>query len=180
MSHKPRLVAFVLCLSVVAIGQQPSWDWKEYVYKSEGFAITVPSTPSKHPDPQMPGTLNYDVAFDEGVMRIGVIDQHRDCDATLGELKAGALGGKQPGFEKSSLRDLSVAGHPALEFRSTTPNRQTMLQRFVCVTGVFYAFYARWPMGRPKPAAVNRILSSVPSARPKAGCRSRLRKSIPQ
>jgi len=159
MSNTLRLISLMFCFSAIALGQQPSGVWKEYVYNSDGFAVTVPSAPTRHPDRQIPSTTNYDVSFEEGPFRIAVVDQNRACGATLSELKASLLSGKQPGLDMSSVKEITVADHSAMEFRHRVAN-ETRYERYVCGNGGFYFFYAKWPINQSMPASVNRILSS--------------------
>jgi hypothetical protein len=160
LGHTLQSISLMFCFSALALGQQPNGAWKEYVYKKDGFAVTVPSAPIRHADPQIPRTTNYDVSFEEGPFRIGVVDQNRDCRATLSELKTRLLSGKQPGADMSSVKEITVAEHSAMEFRHRVAN-ETRYERYVCGNGGFYYFfYAKWPINKSMPASVNRILSS--------------------
>jgi hypothetical protein len=150
-------LAFVFCCSAIALARHD--DWKEYVYKTDGFAVDLPSEPTRHPDRQIPRTTNFDLSYEDGPFRIGVVDQDRDCDATLRELKDGVLSGKQSGADKSSLKDLVVVGRPGLEFKHRVGS-ETRYERYVCGNRGFYFFYAKWPLTGSMPASVNRILNS--------------------
>jgi hypothetical protein len=160
MGNTLRSISLMFCLSALALGQQSSAAWKEYVYNSDGFAVSVPSAPTRHADPQIPRTTNYDVSFEGGPFRIAVVDQSRDCGATLSEIKTHLLSGKQPDLDTSSVKEITVAEHPAVEFRHRVAN-ETRYERYVCGNGgFFYFFYAKWPTNQSMPASVNRILSS--------------------
>jgi hypothetical protein len=153
-------ISLLFCFSAFAWGQEPSGDWKEYVYSNDGFAVAVPSAPTRHADAQIPHTTNYDVSFVEGPFRIGVVDQNRDCGATLSELKVSLLSGKQPGLDMSSVKEIRVADHSAMEFRHRVAN-EIRYERYVCGNnGYYYFFYAKWPINQSMPASVKRILSS--------------------
>jgi hypothetical protein len=60
MGKTLRSITVMFCFSAIALGQQPRGDWKEYVYNNDGFAVTVPFAPTRHPDRQIPRTTNYD------------------------------------------------------------------------------------------------------------------------
>ncbi len=160
MGNTLRSILLIFCLPALALGQQSSGAWKEYVYNNDGFAVTLPSAPTRHADPRIPHTTNYDVSFEEGPFRVAVVDQNRDCGTTLSDLKARLLSGKQPGLDNSSVKEITVAEHSAVEFRHRVAN-ETRYERYVCGDGrFFYFFYAKWPINQSMPTSVNRILSS--------------------
>jgi hypothetical protein len=163
-----RSISLMFCFSTLALGQRRGGTWKEYVYDNDGYAVTVPAAPTRHADSQIPHTTDYDVSFEEGPFRIGVVDQNRDCNATLRELKASLLSGKQPRLDVSSVKEITVADHPAMEFQHGVAN-ETRYERYICGNGGFYYFfYAKWPVSQSMPASVNRILTSfrlLPSAK---------------
>jgi hypothetical protein len=163
MLRNLRIAATVLLLAELTFGQQPRWGWKEYVYDSHNFAVTVPSEPARRPDSKIAGATNYDVALEEGAFRIDVIPHHLNCADVLARYKQLAL---SSGVVKTSLRELAVAGHPALEYRINRPNRQTEYDRIVCTKDVTYGIYARWPTDQPQPPSVDRVLSSFRLLKP--------------
>jgi hypothetical protein len=158
-----KVVATVLLLAELTSGQQPRWEWKEYVYDSHNFAVTVPSVPARRPDPEIPGATNYDVALEEGALRIDVIPHHLDCADVLARFKQLALSG---GAIRMSLREFSVAGHAALEYRINRPNRRTEYDRIICTNDITYGIYAHWPTNQPQPPSVDRVLSSFRLLKP--------------
>src|SRR2546428_5463949 len=96
---------------------QQQLGWKEYVYSSAGFAITLPHDPNPHRDPTMPEMTAYTVHLSpQAAFTLRVSSQTRDCPATLKQLKDGALAGKQPGLVAGSLKDVSVSGRPGVEW----------------------------------------------------------------
>ena len=163
--RRPRqsLRVTVLLLAELTFGQQPKWEWKEYTFDSNNFAVTVPSVPAPHRDPQIAGATNYDVALDEGALRIEVIPHHLDCTDVIARFKQLAV---SRGAIKTSLRELPVAGHPALEYRFDKPNRQTEYDRIVCTNTITYCIYAGWPTNQPRPPSVDRVLNSFRLLKP--------------
>jgi hypothetical protein len=145
---------------VFAQRQESQWpQWKEYVYAEDGFAITLPDDPQPHPDSSLPDMTVYTVVVPpHGNLSLRVSHQDRDCAATLAQLKDGVLKG-QPGIDPDSLKDVSIAGHPGLEYQYTR-SVFTAWDRFYCVNGRFYTFSTGWPRTEARPPAAMRIVSS--------------------
>jgi len=159
--RKKKIGALVSILSwaALALAQRQTAPWKEYVFADDGFAITVPDVPYPHPDTQLPEMTVYTVSLQSDVkLSLRVSHQNRDCDATLAELKDGALKGKS-GIDPSSVKDLFVDGHPGVEYQYGLGDRSS-LDRFYCVNGRFYSFSSSWSHNQPRPAAVARAVSS--------------------
>jgi hypothetical protein len=162
-----RLLALILstfCLTVLTFCQSEKMSWKEYVYETDGFALTVPSEPTPHPDAIFPETTDYSVTPHGAYwgITLRVMHQNRDCSATLGELKTGANNGKG-GTDPSSVRDISIAGHPGVEYRSKiewAKPPQVSLERYYCVNGRFYIFTLEWESARQLPPEGMRIMDS--------------------
>lgn len=158
-----KIAATVLLLAEVMPGQEPRWEWKEYVYDSQNFAVTVPSVPVRRSDSQIAGATNYYIALQEGALRIDVIPHHLPCADVLARFKQLAL---SSGAVKPSLRELSVAGHAALEYRINAPSRRAEYDRIVCTNDITHVIAARWPTNQPQPPPVDRVLSSFRLLKP--------------
>jgi hypothetical protein len=157
---KQFLALMLIAAHVSAYGQQ-RWHWKEYVYERDGFAITLPLTPEPHSDPNLPSATVYTVHFSaDDALSIRALQDPRPCADTLGTLKSGALGGKQPGVDLASVKEITVAGYPGVEYSTRNAGRNTF-ERYVCANGSYYIFTARWPSGQPRPAAFTRIVESL-------------------
>jgi hypothetical protein len=156
-----KLATLVLILSwaVFALAQRHTAPWKEYVFADDGFAITLPDIPHPHPDTTLPEMTVYTVSLQsDAKLSLRVSHQSRDCDATLAELKDGALKGKS-GIDPTSVKDVSVDGHPGVEYQYGLGDRSSS-DRFYCVNGRFYSFSCSWSNTHPRPAAVARAVSS--------------------
>ena len=94
-----------------AYGQQ-AWHWKKYVYERDGFAVTLPQAPNPHTDPNLPSATVYSIHLSaESALSIRALPDPRPCTDTLGQLKSGALGGKQPWyFRLKGGRPFAIAG----------------------------------------------------------------------
>jgi hypothetical protein len=147
--------------SPTAENAEPHMDsWKEYTFADDGFAITVPESPNPHPDATLPDVTVYTVSVLPGTkLSLRVSHQKKDCASTLAQLKDGALMGKS-GIDPSSVKYVSVDGHPGMEYQYRDDSDLFSADRFYCVNGVFYMFSVRWPSTQPQPAAVARIVSS--------------------
>lgn len=156
-----QLCALVFIAAQVPAYAQQAWHWKEYVYERDGFAITLPVAPEPHTDPSLPTATVYTVHLSSGsVLSIRALQDSRQCSDTLGQLKNGALSGKQPGIDLASIKSISVAGQPGVEYSSQMAGRKTH-ERYVCANGSYYIFTGRWPSGQPQPAAITRIMDSL-------------------
>ena len=134
--------------------------WKEYVFADDGFAITLPHQPTPHTDPTLPDFTVYSVSLpDHTMLSLRVSHQNRDCAATLGELKEGALRA-QSGIDPSSVKNPSIAGNQGLEYEYTANGGRVQLDRFYCVSGKFYAFSTGWFGSKVLPASLESVFGS--------------------
>jgi hypothetical protein len=153
-------VVLLIAGQVPANGQQ-AWHWKEYVYERDGFAVNLPQEPSPHIDPNLPSATVYTIHLSsDSALSIRVLPDPRSCTDTLGQLKNGALGGKQPGVDLASVKEISVGGYPGVEYSTTRPDWNTY-ERYVCADGSYYIFTARWPSGKARPDVMDRIVGSL-------------------
>lgn len=146
--------------SGVDFAQRQIASWKEYVFADDGFAITLPDSPSPHSDAALPEMTVYTVSVTRNAkLSLRVSHEDRNCAETLAQLKDGALKGKS-GIDPSSVRNVSVDGHPGVEYQYKLDADRSFSDRFYCVNGRFYAFSSNWPGSGPRPAGVLRIISS--------------------
>lgn len=138
-------------------------EWKEYVYPSAGFAITLPSDPHPHDDPTAPGITAYTVHLSpELVVTFRATSYTQDCAKSMNETRELARRGAEPNLIKGSLKDVIVQGYTGQEWQLAVPAVEfAEYDRDVCVGGRFYMFAARWPVGKEMPQSVKRILNSV-------------------
>jgi hypothetical protein len=146
--------------SGVDLAQHQIASWKEYVFADDGFAITFPESPNPHPDAWLPEMTVYSVSVTPFArLSLRVSHEDRDCAETLAQLKDGALKGKS-GINPSSVTDVSVDGHPGVEYQYKLDADLSSSDRFYCVNSRFYTFSSNWPGSGPRPAGVLRIISS--------------------
>ena len=166
---QPTLLALVSALSFasLAFGQSEKVQWKEHIFASEGFALTVPYAPKPHRDANVADATVYTINLpNASTVTLRVLHKPRDCRATLGQLKDGAVGGRAPGAEPSSVKDVSIDGHPGIEYRWNLAPARVVLERHYCVDGRFYTFSVGWPGAHPLPAAATRIMNSFRLVKP--------------
>ncbi|MGA8273551.1 MAG: hypothetical protein WB919_18455 [Candidatus Sulfotelmatobacter sp.] len=139
---------------------QSQASWKEYVFATDGFGITLPGNPQLHADTTLAEFTVYSVPLpDNSMLSLRVSHQTRDCAATLAELKDGALKGKS-GIDPSSVKSPAINGEQGLEYEYAPGPDRVSLDRFYCVSGRFYAFSTTWFGTQALPASVERVLSS--------------------
>ena len=160
MRMKQLCVLLLVAGQVSAYGQE-AWHWKEYVYGRDGFAVNLPQAPSPHTDPNLPSATVYTIHLSsDSALSIRTLPDPRPCTDTLGQLKNGALGGKEPGVDSASVKEISVAGYPGVEYSTSRPDWNTY-ERYVCADGSYYIFTARWPSGKARPVVIDRIVGSL-------------------
>ncbi|PYY19618.1 MAG: hypothetical protein DMG60_03605 [Acidobacteria bacterium] len=154
------------CVLLLVAGQMPAygqqaWHWKEYIYERDGFAVTLPQAPNPHTDPNLPSATVYTIHLSvESALSIRALPDPRSCTDTLGQLKSGALAGKQPGVDLASVKEISVAGYSGVEYSTHRPDWNTY-ERYVCANGSYYIFTARWPSDKVRPVVIDRIVGSL-------------------
>jgi PPIC-type PPIASE domain len=138
-------------------------EWKEYVYPSAGFAITLPSDPHPHDDPTASGITVYTVhLLPRAVVTFRATSYRQDCGTGLNKTRELARSGAEPNLVKGSFKDVTVQGYSGLEWQLAVPAVGfAEYGRNVCVEGRFYIFEARWPVGKEMPHSIRRILNSL-------------------
>lgn len=146
-----------------AAPQPKQLEWKEYVYPSVGFVITLPSDPKPHDDPTASGVTAYTVHLvPRAVVTFRVTSYRKDCLTTQNKTRDLARRGAEPNLVKGSFKDVTVQGYSGLEWQTEVPAVGfAEFERQVCVEGRFYMFAARWPVGQQVPQPVKRILNSL-------------------
>lgn len=135
-------------------------SWKEYTFADDGFAVTLPEAPSTDSRSSLPEMAVYTVSLlPDSKLRLQVSHRNRDCDATLAQLRKGAIQGKS-GADRASLKEVSIDGHPGVEYQYKNGISRAFSDRLYCVNGKFYWFSSYWPDTQPRPAGVDRIVKS--------------------
>jgi hypothetical protein len=156
--------SFVLIVSLAfacpasVLSQQEKSTWKEYRSAVDGFALTVPTLPTPHDSPAFPGATAYLIPLkepDSGVV-LRVKNEGHDCSGVIALLKSG----KKSSADASSVRDLSIEGHPGVEYRWKKSSSYTILERWYCVDARLYVFSVNWPTAQSFPTEATIILDS--------------------
>jgi hypothetical protein len=147
--------------------------WKEYVYRSDGFAITVPEAPNRHPDANYPDTTAYTAAG----TTLRVMQMPKGCDFVISEqvrkleeLKNGTrkLNPSESQFKLnlSSVKHGTVEGFPFLEFEQVVPSGSQSYEHWSCAHKRLYIFAAHWQPAQTKPAYIDKIVRSFRLLKP--------------
>lgn len=162
--------ATIVCLLLIGgygstgVCQTPSkqFEWKEYVYPSAGFAITLPSDPHPHDDPTNPGYTVYTVHLSPTLVVTFRSANRQDCVTILSDARDAARRETEPTLVNGSFKEVTVQGYPGQEWQLAVPAvGYVQYVRQVCVEGSFYQFQSRWPVGQQMPQSVKRILNSL-------------------
>lgn len=171
------LVTLLLAASVSAQTDKSTSDapqgWKEYVYRSDGFAITLPEAPKPHPDTSYPSAT----AYTAGGMTLRVIERPNACESVISdqvkgleEVRSGKrkLGPSESRFkvDMSTVKHGNFEGYPFLEFEQVVPSGFQEYERWYCAGKRLYIFAAQWQSGQLKPAKVDKIVRSFQLLKP--------------
>jgi hypothetical protein len=155
----------VLMLGGLLAAQRSAPSWKEYVYPSDGFAISLPSPPSAWKDPDHPNTQYTLHPSSDVVINLSAAGDVEDCPAQLGSWKQGM----RDRWGASSLKDISQGGHAGFECEHKGAQGDEVYGRFFCENGTLYTVAASWPVDTPKPSVVTRIVESFRILNPASG-----------
>jgi hypothetical protein len=152
------IVFLAFAFPAPVLSQQENSTWKEYRSAADGFALTVPSLPTPHDSPALPGATVYVVPLkaDSGVV-LRVKKEGRDCSGVVALLKNLK---SQFSNDPSSVREISIEGHPGVEYRWKKSSASTILERWYCVGDRLYVFSVNWPSAQPFPTEATMILDS--------------------
>ena len=164
------LLTAALMLAASVFGQVPEANsqaiWKEYIYPNDSFAITLPSDPTPHKDPQFPHL--YINVYSSGGVTLRVSYYPSGCESEITThtemIEDYASGRKEPDpvfrIDAASIRKGNFEGHPFLEYEQEIQKSLSNYQRWYCVEKKLYIFLSDWHVGPPKPANVDRIVRS--------------------
>lgn len=157
MKNKVAAISvLILMLGVLMAAQRSTPPWKEYVYPSDGFAITLPSPPSVWKDPNHPNTQYTLHPTSDVVVNVSAAGNVEDCPGQLGSWKQGM----RDRWGSSSLKDVALDGHAGFECEHKGQQGDEIYGRFFCENGTLYTVAGSWPVDNPKPAVVTRIVES--------------------
>lgn len=142
--------------------QQDKSSWQEYRSAVDGFALTVPPLPTPHDSPALPGATAYVIPLknaDSGVV-LRVERGGGDCSGVVSWLKERISNEKNSASDPSSVREISVEGHPGVECRWKKSSAYTILERWYRVGDRLYVFSVNWPSTQPFPTQATMILDS--------------------
>ena len=154
-----RIVTVFLMLFVIscAPAQNSKQPWKEYAYPAHSFAISGPSAPNIHPDPQASDTTIYGWQLGPDVKLTIHTGIQTNCLKVLAGLKESLP--KNPAIA-GSLKDIALDGHPGLEYESETKPSSKTFERLYCVGERAYTITVWGPLNQAWPPTVNRMLIS--------------------
>ena len=138
------------------------------VSREDGFAITFPYAPRPHKDLGRAQDVNmYTVSLERGAsFTLRAANRRMDCTESFKTLKNAYHG---PGWSivAGSMKDITLAGYPGLEYESTSESQhKRFFERYYCVNERFYALTSGSPTNESRPASVDRILSSFRLLKP--------------
>lgn len=108
---------------------QSKETWKEYSYPEDGFAITLPTPPNTHPDRNIPNATAYSVSLTpDFAFTLRVVRESRDCSLVLGKLRTA----------NPSVKDVTIDGHPGVEYESDVSTERVVRLRYYCLNGRTY------------------------------------------
>ena len=149
-------IVAILLLTTVVNGQTGIKEqWKEYSFPKDKFAISAPSAPYLHADPDNLGVRVYSFQLDPNSrLAIRVADWKIDCDAKRKQLKENAPA-------TSALREFSLGNLTGMEL--TEPSRTTpgsvVTERFFCLPDKVITLSIGYPT-KASSVSVKRILDS--------------------
>jgi hypothetical protein len=143
---------------------QKEQKWKEYEFPDDAFAITLPSAPKPHKDPQDKNFNVYTISLVEkdSLLSLRAANRFVNCEAGLREVKRGLQNGADqerlplPG----SLQEISFGGSPALDYEYLFNASQKVFERYYCADQKLYIFTFLYPTSQERPPSSTRILQS--------------------
>jgi hypothetical protein len=163
-----RILVLMILIAALCPAQVKEQPWQELVYVTDGFALTAPYPPLPHADAEVRNTNTYTIYLPDqknvGLTLRVMHDQH-DCKATLQLLRNGITGKQSTSAASSrvdvaSIKDVSINGHPGLEYQWQVDVSTTGFDRHYCVNRLFYIFSATWPKRMTLPPVVKRVMDT--------------------
>jgi hypothetical protein len=162
MNYRNCLFLLLLVSVCASLAQRnkPS-PWKEYAYPKDGFAITAPTSPGIHADPQSSDVQIYRWELAPNVVFVIHSGIRPNCTQVLLKLKDSAQKNQSQAFIAGSLKDISLSGYSGLEYESIAGATRRAFERLYCTKeGKSYALTVAYPRDQPKPDTANRMFSS--------------------
>ncbi len=155
-----KLILLLLTIGSALFAQQARTDqWKVYKFPTDGFLIVAPSEPRIYPDPKISDLKIYHWDLASGViltLRAGV---RPDCQHSLEQMTAAVKRDQSGSFVPGSVKDVSHIGMPGTETESHHASYWSV-ERVYCGKDKAYALSVAYPVNKPRPTAVDRILNS--------------------
>lgn len=146
----------------VASAQNARPTWKQYSFPEDGFAISLPDAPRKHPDRAIPDAtaysvnINPDYAFTVRAKK----DPSGECRAALVQIREGVLSGRAQGSDPSSLKEVQLDGHAGIEFEWKVSEDKVVRERYYCGEGRMYVLAVNREINQPLLPEAVKILQS--------------------
>ncbi|MCU1309872.1 MAG: hypothetical protein JWO20_997 [Candidatus Angelobacter sp.] len=163
--HTSRLVMLGVLVWFANTGVSPAQSnhtsWKEYSFPEDGFAISLPDAPRKHPDKNTPDATAYSVNINpDYAFTLRVKRDPRECSAVLGQLRGGVLTRKAQETDPASLKDVALDGHPGLEYEWKVSDEKVGRLRYYCGEGRVYILAVNREKNQPLLPEATRIMNS--------------------
>jgi len=137
--------------------------WKEYIFADDGFAITLPSDPHPHKNPQVPnGGMAYSVPLSSGAHFSLYTEEANDkcADTVRSQVGNAKSTAESRGFTVISFREIEGTGYAGVEFVQKVPTSKIDYERWICAAHRLYLFAADWNPNESEPKELQRIVDS--------------------
>ena len=143
-------LAVCFCVGAIASAQTLHLAWKEYSFPEDGFTISLPQAPRKHPDKNLPNATAYSVNINpDHAFTLRVKNETHPCKVVLDGIRKGVLSGGILYSDPNSLKDISLQGHPGLSYEWTILDDRLGYFRYYCVDGKLYILAAKHERNHP-------------------------------
>jgi hypothetical protein len=150
---------FFLLAAAFAQSGHPQQHWKEYIYPNDEFAITAPSDPNIHPDPEAPDVGIYTWHLTGDVVLSIHTGVRPNCTEILEKSKDQSRNDPSKAIP-GSVKDLTLNDNPGGEYQFNVDAKRRGIERVYCTKVKAYSLTALYPRAEARPPAVSRMLNS--------------------
>jgi hypothetical protein len=165
---KKFLIGFALLFVFIARGHGEETPWKEYVYKDDGMAFSMPSDPTLSTDTVKtalgPVALHFYLLSNQNDTEAFMVSVNSYPDVVLqtppAKLLAGARDGQLKRFKATERaeKQLTLAGHPGIEFQFDGGTVHGISRIYLVGTRLYQLF--SFSLNGPPMPETDRILAS--------------------